>query len=561
MEPVEKPNGDSEIEESQTARLAFRGALETIRNLQNINARLKGELQEKSSRDRFSNQRASSINSDHEALQNALSSAKAVLERSESEKNTLKEALEQKEARLLEARRAKVDVVEQLHEQMHAMTLQHHSAIREAVAQTVREKQAEMWEFKRLIAEKTQALEELERRLHDVDADTEHKISRRLIQQQKELEVKWSLRERDLLDEARQNAQQIEARLRDQFEQKAGVLLGGERQQKESFQKQLDVLEKEYQVRAETLQAEFAEKERRLFETIQTREEGLRQVLHDKEERSEKAFRIKESKLLEEHVRQLDSEKRRRESDLQELDEKWQGTHQTQMSVLRTQLAAEQTLQVELETRFKKETAERERELGEQQEEALEKVILHWKEELDRQTHLLKNQCESLEQVSHTQMAKVIELTKKLHESEKTCQFGQEALQQAQRDHKQLEELTATWREHAAKKEQDYSGRLKLSESQVGQVRSELAKLKTQSSEVIGRLADQWVFSFAEEVREAFGAIRSLSESLAGGKSLTDVERQYAITIQHGVDHLMQSLEKWQGGAKRQVEENQNQAA
>ena len=57
MEPQENNPEEREITDLDTARLALRGALQSVHNLQDLNARLKGEIQDYLHREKALNER------------------------------------------------------------------------------------------------------------------------------------------------------------------------------------------------------------------------------------------------------------------------------------------------------------------------------------------------------------------------------------------------------------------------------------------------------------------------------------------------------------------------
>src|SRR5271165_4490870 len=76
-DPYHRDDRESqEVTDLETARLALRGAVESLRSLQEVNGRLKGELQEYTNREKLLNQKLIS-------LQTELNSVNAKLDKEE----------------------------------------------------------------------------------------------------------------------------------------------------------------------------------------------------------------------------------------------------------------------------------------------------------------------------------------------------------------------------------------------------------------------------------------------------------------------------------------------
>ncbi len=333
MDPLENnPGQEREVTDIETARLALRGALQSVHSLQDLNARLKGEIQDYLHREKALNERMirlqqelndsysrldqhTSIDRDREAaarealrqeiileqnakwqteidaLRQSVQNWNEVRRQKETELRMIKEALLQKEAEVFALQKEKISSEEKAHRDLVEAISKARSGVQMAIDEVVRSKDHDIQNLKNELA---QGPIELDRRLQQIEQDYRRKEQNLLHQfreRQQALELDWTQREKELWEQVSRSRQTLEAELKKQWENRT------------------QELERSFDQRRSFLENQTQQKEHLMDQRLSARENELLSVWAAKESALVQDWARKEKALAEQFQKALDEER------------------------------------------------------------------------------------------------------------------------------------------------------------------------------------------------------------------------------------------------------------
>jgi signal transduction histidine kinase/chromosome segregation ATPase len=362
-EPYEhESHSPQELTDVETARLALRGAVESLRSLQEVNQRLKGEIQDYTNRNKMLDQRLIALQTDLNvthakldkqdqvfekkeaelrrhirqevaieenerwqaemaSLRQSVEMWKAAREQKEDELKRLKETLAHKENDVLDLQKEKVVLQGKANQDLAASLLKARADLKQAVEAVIQEKDKQLEKVK---LELTGDIEELDARLRMKEQEIQGRdesIAKQFHDRQKELSVFWAKREQEIWDRAKQAKETLEAGLNERWEKRLEELT-------KDFAQKTYVMEQNYA----NLKAILDQKEQDLKNQVQTQEQTLQETFTKKTTSLEQSmveraaalemqWNAKEKELTKSHRKALDTERARFNEDLHKAKE------------------------------------------------------------------------------------------------------------------------------------------------------------------------------------------------------------------------------------------------
>jgi len=360
------PEQDKEITDLETARLALRGALQSSRNLQDLNGRLKGELQDYLHREKALNERLIRLQTDlneayarldqeiakvrdmdqhtreqlrqeivaeqnHkwqgeiDALRQSVQNWTEVRRQKEIELRILKETVLAKEQEVFTLQKEKISSEEKSHIELVEAIRRSREGVAQAIDEAVKVKEREISDLQRKLAEQPQIIE---KRLQQVEQDLHRKEQALLLQfreRQQALELDWTHREKDLWEKTTESREKLEDELKRQWE---------DRRKK---------LEDNFAQRHGSLEAQMRQQEQELSSRLLSREEELHQTWAAKEGLLAKEWASREQELAHEFQKTLDQERQHASEEVNRLKaetENWRHSHAERLRDMEAQLRA-----------------------------------------------------------------------------------------------------------------------------------------------------------------------------------------------------------------------------
>jgi signal transduction histidine kinase len=446
----EKPDQEPEITDLDTARLALRGALQTVRNLQDVNARLKGDLQDYLHREKILNERMLQLQAELsdsyarldkqaevdrekeaaqrealrkeiiadqnqkwqaevEALRQSVQNWVEIRREKETELRLLKEALLQKEAEVFSLQKDKLALEEKAHLDMLQVISQGREAVYRAVEAAVADKDKEIAELKKKIGDDNQLVQI---RLRELDEDYKRKTE--------ELKKEFNQREKDLWDSTQKTRETLDYQL------------------KTAWEDRLRRLEQEFENRRTTLEAQWSLKDNELQQRMAAREAELHHQWTDKETALARDWMAREKQIIEDFQKKLDQERQRASDELARV--------KSETEVWRHSL--EQQLH------------QKEVEMGRRQQAAEEELRTAWRR---REEDLLKKHQEASDQAQRA----MAEMQARYFEKEASLKAAQEKLEAAQKEHAALADQFAKLQTEAAQRQAALEEQIRIREQEL----------------------------------------------------------------------------------------------
>lgn len=398
MDPLENnPEQTPDVTDLETARLALRGALQSVHNLQDLNARLKGEIQDYLHREKALNERMirlqKEINESYaqldqknavdrerdaavrealrqeviveqnqkwqteiDALRQSVQNWNEVRRQKETELRMIKEALLQKESEVFSLQKEKIASEEKAHRDLVDAIAKARSGVQLAIDQVVRAKDHEITDLKKQVAE---GPAEVERRMQLLEQDFRRKEQVMLLQfreRQQALELDWTQREKELWAETSRSRQTVEAELKKQWENR---------------QKDLD---QAFEARRAANEKETRQKERSMDDRLALREAELNQIWAAKESSLAQEWARREKAIAEEFQANLDAERQRAAEAMEALKRETDAWRQAQDETWKIRETEYRKAHKETEDALRESFRHREVDLLAKHQEALEKA-------------------------------------------------------------------------------------------------------------------------------------------------------------------------------------------
>jgi len=341
---------DPDVSDLQTAKIALHGALSMLRNVQDINQRLKGELQEALNREKMALQRSQGSDQKDKDLRHlrdeVLKKDKLIAQLSEQSANALVRAREEWTTTL-----ARLDA--QYREQLEKTAQTHQADIELFTAERVNKLKERCLELEKQLATREHELtREFYERIHDIlqkartrEQGVWFETTRLRDSVRYEVEQQFAQRLALVQEEHRTALAALEAkqRLHEEEVQKQTQFLSQDFVQKEErlrlhFQQQLEIREREMKIQIASIEAQTAAKEERLRRERQDALD-LAQLSKDHPEqffrREQEAFRAqtlaefadKERQLEEHHLQALREAEKRHTDMLAGQQDRWAQEH------------------------------------------------------------------------------------------------------------------------------------------------------------------------------------------------------------------------------------------
>lgn len=330
----DKPEPEHDVTDIETARLALRGALQSARSLQDLNAKLKGELQDFLHREKALNERLVRLQTElndtysrldqetaserdritvvretlrqeiiaeqnHkwqteiDALRQSVQNWTEVRRQKEHELKLLKEALLSKEQEVFTLQRDKIAAEEKAHRDVLDAIKNSRAGVSTAIDDIIQTKEKEIADLQRKLAAQPKVIEE---RLQQVEQELHRKEQSLLLQfrdRQQALEFDWARREKELWEKATESREALERDLKNQWEERRRNL-------EESVEK-----------RRTTLEIQSRQQEEEQQRRMRVRNEELHQTWAAKEASLAQEWAERENELAREFQKTLDVERQR----------------------------------------------------------------------------------------------------------------------------------------------------------------------------------------------------------------------------------------------------------
>jgi len=354
----EQPDREKEVADLDTARMALRGALQSVRSLQDLNGKLKGELQDFLHREKALNERLIRLQtelndsytrldketseereringiretlrleitneqnhkwqSEIEALRQSVQNWTEVRRQKEHELKILKETLLSKEQEVFTLQKEKIAAEEKAHRDLIEAIKQSRSGVSAAIEEVVKSKDKEISELNRKLATQPKVIEE---RLQQVEQELHRKEQSLLLQfrdRQQALEFDWAHREKELWERATESREALERDLKNQWEERRKNL------------------ENDLEKRRTTLEIQFRQQEEESKRRERNREDALHQTWVAKEAALAQEWAEREQELAREFQTTLDQERARASAEITQIKEDTAVWHKNQEDTLR----------------------------------------------------------------------------------------------------------------------------------------------------------------------------------------------------------------------------------
>ncbi len=364
-QPMPEPyhgRGPEDVSDIDTARLALRGAVESLRSLQEVNQRLKGEIQEYANRNKLLDQRMIAIQTDLNvanaklarqdeiferkeqelrrhirqevtleengrwqaemaSLRQTIEMWKAAREQKEAELERLQSVLSRKESDILALQKEKVVVQGKANQEMATSLAKSRADLKQAVETVIQEKDKQL---EKVQTELSESIQDLETRLRGKEQEAharDENIAQHFHERQKELSAFWAKREQEIWERAEQAKETLEAGLKERWEKRLEELT-------HDFAQKTYLIEQNFANR----QAELAQKEHDLENQVQAKAVELGENFTKKTTALEQAYiertaaleirwSTQEKELSKAHRKALDTEREKFNEELRKAKE------------------------------------------------------------------------------------------------------------------------------------------------------------------------------------------------------------------------------------------------
>ena len=320
----EQPEYQSEVADLETARLALRGAIQSVRSLQDLNGKLKGEVQDFLHREKALNERLIRLQtelndsyarldaetahdrereaatretlrqeivaeqnhkwqSEIDALRQSVQNWTEVRRQKETELKMLKETLLSKEQEVFTLQKEKIAAEEKAHRDILETIKRSREGVTASVEQAIRTKEKEISDLQRKLAAQPKIIEE---RMQQIEQDLHRKEQSLLLQfrdRQQSLEMDWAHREKELWEKATEAREALEHELKSQWDERRKTL-------EDTFQKRQTTLEIQAQQQFEEYQRRSLSRDEELHKTWAAKEASLAQEWASREKEMARQF-------------------------------------------------------------------------------------------------------------------------------------------------------------------------------------------------------------------------------------------------------------------------------
>ena len=307
---------EQQINDLDTARLALHGLLARNRSMQELNERLKGELQEALHREKLAQQQAAEAQSAAERAQAAGLDRRAIRERDKELAQLREEAV--RRDRLIQELREQSDAAQLRASAQLADALDRSRAeLQNAVHLAVQDKDA-LLKGMQLYA--SQQIAELKARCEALEreaAEKEQALTQEFHARNKTLSGQWKSREEALWEQTRKIQEKLETEMQQRLELHLTSVHQERRREKAEFDRKMIALDEQLAQRKELLRVEYEAREKEIRAVYEHSEADMERRLAERLPSAEQ-YHLQEKAALERQMQDVEAQWLRREAAVRE---------------------------------------------------------------------------------------------------------------------------------------------------------------------------------------------------------------------------------------------------